>query len=54
MVRNFDDGAAINVLSRHAGCETVIVDVGVDLGLEELSKQDLILDRKIEKGPITF
>ena len=55
MVRNFAaGGAAINVLSRHAGCETVIVDVGVDSDLEDLSKQELILDRKIRKGTHNF
>ena len=55
MVRNFaSGGAAINVLSRHAGAETVIVDVGVDADLEDLSQKGLILNRKIRRGTYNF
>ncbi|HVH72728.1 MAG TPA: nicotinate-nucleotide--dimethylbenzimidazole phosphoribosyltransferase, partial [Candidatus Dormibacteraeota bacterium] len=48
MVRNFlANGAAINVFSRCAGAEVVVVDVGVDA---ELDSHSGLLDRKIRRG----
>ena len=55
MVRNFvSGGAAISVLSRHAGAGTIIVDVGVDADLSDLVKKGDILDRKISSGTKNF
>ena len=55
MVRNFvSGGAAISVLSRHAGAETIIVDMGVDADLSDLAKKGDILDRKISMGTENF
>jgi len=51
MVRNFlNGGAGVNVLARHAGCEVVVVDMGVhaDLRLEGL------VSRKIASGTANF
>jgi nicotinate-nucleotide--dimethylbenzimidazole phosphoribosyltransferase len=55
MVRNFlRGGAAINVLSRHAGAKVVCVDIGVAAPLEEpglLSRKIALGTRNIAKGP---
>lgn len=48
MVYNFvEGGAAINALSRHAGTEVIVVDMGVDHDFGRLSG---LLDRKIGRG----
>lgn len=56
MVYNFlRGGAGINVLSRHAGAEVVVVDIGVDFEFEDapgLVKRKVIRGTKnIRKGP---
>lgn len=48
MVQNFlSGGAAINVLSRHAGVEEVIVDIGVD---HDFKNEPGLVNRKVMKG----
>jgi nicotinate-nucleotide--dimethylbenzimidazole phosphoribosyltransferase len=44
-------GAAISVLSRHAGAEVVVVDIGVD---HEFGALDGLLDRKVMRGTRNF
>lgn len=44
-------GAAINSLSRHAGAELLIVDMGVD---HDFGKPAGLLDRKIRRGTANF
>jgi len=52
MVLNFlTGGAAINVLSRHAGCETKVVDMGVNYKFGML---DGLIDRKVGMGTKNF
>ncbi|MCX7856561.1 MAG: nicotinate-nucleotide--dimethylbenzimidazole phosphoribosyltransferase [Deltaproteobacteria bacterium] len=56
MVYNFlNGGAAINVLCRFAGCDCIVVDVGVDYDFEEqkglLVKKVLRGTRNFTKGP---
>lgn len=51
MVQNFlDGGAAVNVLARHAGCEMVVVDMGVATD----RRFEGCLDRKIAPGTKNF
>jgi nicotinate-nucleotide--dimethylbenzimidazole phosphoribosyltransferase len=48
MVKNFlNGGAAINVLARHAGCETKVVDMGVKADFENAAG---LIDRKVAHG----
>ncbi len=48
MVYNFlAGGAAINVLSKHAGAEVVVVDIGVDADFKE---DPLLIQKKIGRG----
>ncbi len=48
MVFNFlRGGAAINVLARHTGCETVVVDMGVNY---DFGPTPGLIDRKVAKG----
>jgi nicotinate-nucleotide--dimethylbenzimidazole phosphoribosyltransferase len=48
MVRNFlSGGAAINVLSRHAGVDEIVVDIGVDHDFED---EPGLIVRKVMKG----
>ena len=48
MVYNFlAGGAGINVLARHAGCEVVVVDMGVD---HDFEGPDGLVDRKVVRG----
>lgn len=48
MVKNFlSGGAAINVLARHTGCETAVVDMGVNFKFEN---EKGLIDKKINKG----
>lgn len=48
MVYNFlKGGAAINVLSRHAGADEIVVDIGVDY---EFGDEKNLLSRKVVKG----
>ena len=48
MVHNFlKGGAAINVLSRHAGADEIIIDIGVDY---EFGEEKELLSRKVMKG----
>lgn len=52
MVYNFvEGGAAINALSRHAGAEVIVVDMGVDHDFGRLSG---LLDRKVGRGTANF
>jgi nicotinate-nucleotide--dimethylbenzimidazole phosphoribosyltransferase len=52
MVYNFiDGGAAINALTRHAGAEVTVVDMGVDHDFGPLPG---LLDRKIGRGTANF
>ena len=52
MVLNFlTGGAAINVLSRHAGCETKVVDMGVNYNFGMV---DGLIDRKVGMGTKNF
>lgn len=52
MVLNFlGGGAAINVLARHAGCETVVVDMGVNFDFGPLAG---LVERKVGKGTRNF
>ncbi|MEW6603016.1 MAG: nicotinate-nucleotide--dimethylbenzimidazole phosphoribosyltransferase [Nitrospirota bacterium] len=61
MVMNFvNGGAAINVLSRHAGAEVVVVDIGVDYDFSDIGarrsvplkiKKVLSGTRNMRKGP---
>jgi len=44
-------GAAINVLSRHAGSEVVVVDIGVD---HEFGKVEGLVHRKVMRGTRNF
>ena len=47
MVKNFvNGGAGVNVLARHAGCEVVVVDMGVASDLDIMG----CVDKKIEYG----
>lgn len=55
MVYNFvNEGAAINVLARHAGAKILVVDMGVAKDLSELAAQGKIIDRKIAYGTKDF
>lgn len=55
MIYNFvNGGAAINVLSRHAGASTIIIDMGVDADLSSLSNNFQIADKKISRGTKNF
>ena len=48
MVYNFlKGGAAINVLSRHAGADEIVVDIGVDY---DFGKEENLLSRKVIRG----
>lgn len=48
MVYNFlDGGAAINALTRHAGAEVIVVDMGVD---HDFGPLEGLLDRKLGRG----
>ncbi len=52
MVRNFTrGGAGINVLSRHAGADVMVVDIGVDGDLQEVRG---IEHRKVARGTKNF
>lgn len=52
MVYNFiDGGAAINALTRHAGAEVIVVDMGVDHDFGQLPG---LLDRKVARGTGNF
>ncbi len=52
MVLNFiDGGAAINALSRYAGAEVIVVDMGVDYEFKRLNG---LLDKKIRRGTDNF
>lgn len=52
MVLNFlGGGAAINVLARHGGCETVVVDMGVNF---DFGSPKGLVDKKIAKGTRNF
>ncbi len=52
MTKNFlAGGAAINVLARHYGVETIFVDVGVD---HEFATASGLCDRKIRRGTANF
>lgn len=52
MVGNFiNGGAAINVLSRHIGCETKVVDMGVK---GELGNPPGLIDKKVGHGTKNF
>lgn len=44
-------GAAINVLSRHAGSDVVVVDIGVD---HDFGKVEGLVDRKVMRGTRNF
>ena len=51
MVKNFvSGGAGVNVLARHAGCEVVVVDMGVASELDIMG----CVDKKIEYGTKNF
>lgn len=51
MVYNFvNEGAAINVLSKHAGASTIVVDMGVKSDLRDLVSAEQIVNKKIAKG----
>lgn len=51
MVRNFvNGGAGVNVLARHAGCEVVVVDIGVASDLDFSG----FISRKIDYGTKSF
>ena len=55
MIENFMmGGAAINVLSKHAGMSTKIVDVGVDADLSRFKENVNFFDRKIKRGTKNF
>lgn len=48
MVHNFvNGGAAINVLARHTGCETKVVDIGVNADFKNLEN---LIHRKVARG----
>lgn len=52
MVLNFiNNGAAINVLSKHFNSEIIVVDVGVNF---DFKKNSRLLDKKIAKGTKNF
>jgi nicotinate-nucleotide--dimethylbenzimidazole phosphoribosyltransferase len=52
MVLNFlSGGAAINVLARHAGCETKVVDMGVNF---DFGSPEGLTDMKVKKGAANF
>jgi nicotinate-nucleotide--dimethylbenzimidazole phosphoribosyltransferase len=52
MTRNFlNGGAAINVMARHHGVDTQVVDVGVDYEFAGLSG---LLNRKVRRGTANF
>jgi nicotinate-nucleotide--dimethylbenzimidazole phosphoribosyltransferase len=52
LVRNFvGQGAAINVLARHAGADVIVVDMGVD---HDFGRLGGLLDRKIGRGTANF
>ncbi len=52
MVFNFlAGGAAINVLTRHAGAEVVVVDIGVDF---DFSGMEGLIHRKVVRGTKSF
>ncbi|THB71476.1 MAG: nicotinate-nucleotide--dimethylbenzimidazole phosphoribosyltransferase [Desulfobulbaceae bacterium] len=51
MVYNFvNGGAGINALANQAGAEVIVVDMGVNANLSELSEQGKILNKKIGFG----
>ena len=52
MVLNFlSGGAAINVLAKHAGCETRVVDMGVNF---DFGSPEGLIDMKVKKGAANF
>ncbi|MDH5580723.1 MAG: nicotinate-nucleotide--dimethylbenzimidazole phosphoribosyltransferase [Bdellovibrionales bacterium] len=55
MVANFmNEGAAINVLAKHAGASTIVVDMGVKSDLSEFVKQGKLVDKKMGPGTKNF
>lgn len=52
MVYNFlNNGAAINVLSKHIGAQVFVVDVGVDY---DFDKKEKLISKKVKKGTEDF